>query len=107
MGMSRSPHPASALVDGLGEADLIVLLSHDSDPFNRWEAGQRLAMSRLLAAARSEAETPLDAAFVEAMRDVLRNPALDIRAPKSVRRLPPPPGCLQAFGERRRDRSAT
>ena len=31
-----------ALVDGLGDAELIVLLRHDSDPFNRWEAGQRL-----------------------------------------------------------------
>ena len=38
------------LVDGLGDADLLVLLRHDSDPFNRWEAGQRLALNRLLAA---------------------------------------------------------
>ena len=28
----------------------VILLRHDSDPFNRWEAGQRLALNRLLAA---------------------------------------------------------
>nr|MDQ2734634.1 aminopeptidase N [Pseudomonadota bacterium] len=33
------------LVDGLGDAELLLLLRHDSDPFNRWEAGQRLALS--------------------------------------------------------------
>ena len=77
-----------SLVDGLGDADLIVLLGHDSDPFNRWEAGQRLAMSRLLAAAKSEDQTPLDAAFVEAMREVLRNPALDPAFKELVLTLP-------------------
>ena len=30
------------------DAELLHLFSHDSDPFNRWEAGQRLAMARLL-----------------------------------------------------------
>ena len=29
--------------------ELAFLMAHDSDPFNRWEAGQRLAMRRLLA----------------------------------------------------------
>ena len=58
------------LVDGLGDADLLILLRHDSDPFNRWEAGQRLALNRLLAAVRAATSrrrsTP---AFVEAMRE--------------------------------------
>ncbi|MBV8634489.1 MAG: aminopeptidase N, partial [Burkholderiaceae bacterium] len=31
------------------DADLAFLMAYDSDPFNRWEAGQRLAMRRLLA----------------------------------------------------------
>ena len=58
------------LVDGLGDADLLVLLRHDSDPFNRWEAGQRLALQRLLAALRAGAAADaLDAAFVDAMRE--------------------------------------
>ena len=30
------------------DEQLAFLLAHDSDPFNRWEAGQRLAMRRLL-----------------------------------------------------------
>ncbi|MFN9708524.1 MAG: DUF3458 domain-containing protein, partial [Burkholderiales bacterium] len=29
------------LFDGLGDAELLLLLRHDNDPFNRWEAGQR------------------------------------------------------------------
>ncbi|MBV8124755.1 MAG: aminopeptidase N, partial [Paucibacter sp.] len=32
------------LDDGLGDAELLTLLQHDSDAFNRWEAGQRLAL---------------------------------------------------------------
>ncbi|MCB1733375.1 MAG: DUF3458 domain-containing protein, partial [Halieaceae bacterium] len=31
------------------DADLAHLMAHDSDPFNRWEAGQRLAMRVILA----------------------------------------------------------
>ena len=65
------------LADGLSDADLLVLLQHDTDPFNRWEAGQRLALSRLLAAAGSESPVTLDAPFVDAMRTVLRHPTLD------------------------------
>ncbi|HOY37123.1 MAG TPA: aminopeptidase N [Piscinibacter sp.] len=65
------------LVDGLHDADLLVLLAHDPDAFNRWEAGQRLALQRLLTAIRNEAPLQLDTAFTGAMRDVLRHPALD------------------------------
>jgi aminopeptidase N len=32
------------------ERDLALLAQHDRDPFNRWDAGQRLALARLLAA---------------------------------------------------------
>ncbi len=35
------------------DADLAHLLAHDSDPFNRWEAGQRLACRLILAATRA------------------------------------------------------
>ena len=69
------------LVDGLSDADLLVLLRHDSDPFNRWEAGQRLAMSRLSVMIQADpaegAATALDAEFVAAMRELLRAPGLD------------------------------
>jgi aminopeptidase N len=64
------------LADGLSDDDLL-LLRHDSDPFNRWEAGQRLALARLIGAVRSEGSLSLDAPFVDAMRDVLKHPTLD------------------------------
>ncbi|MDQ6638959.1 MAG: aminopeptidase N [Pseudomonadota bacterium] len=76
------------LVDGLSDADLIVLLRHDSDPFNRWEAGQRIALHRLLAAVRSGEPAALDADFIAAMREVLRNPALDPAFKELVLTLP-------------------
>jgi len=65
------------LVDTLTDADLLTLLSHDPDPFCRWEAGQRLALKRLLDSVRGDMHAPLDAGFIEAMRGVLRHPTLD------------------------------
>ena len=76
------------LVDGLADADLLVLLQHDSDPFNRWEAGQRLALGRLLAAARSDAPLELDVPFIDAMRAVLRHPTLAPAFKEAVLTLP-------------------
>ncbi|QAZ38551.1 aminopeptidase N [Methylibium sp. Pch-M] len=63
----------------LTDAQLLVLLAHDGDAFNRWEAGQQLALRRLLAAAqRPDDGTPvLDEPFVAAMRSLLRDPSLD------------------------------
>jgi aminopeptidase N len=65
------------LADGLDEAALLILLQHDGDPFNRWEAGQRLALARMLAAVKGDATQPLDEPFIAAMRAVLRSPVLD------------------------------
>jgi aminopeptidase N len=65
------------LTDGLHDAELLVLLAHDTDAFNRWEAGQRLALNRMVAALSSGSMPHLDEAFVEAMRGVLRHPTLD------------------------------
>ncbi|WP_322470247.1 aminopeptidase N [Hydrogenophaga sp. SNF1] len=61
------------------DEQLLILLANDSDPFNRWEAGQRLALRRALAAiaAPGAVDDPLDAAFIEAMRAVLRHERLD------------------------------
>ena len=50
--------------DDLTDADRLVLLQRDSDPFNRWQALQTLAMNGLKAAARAPLEVP--AAFVAA-----------------------------------------
>ena len=65
------------LDDGLGDAELLVLLKHDSDAFNRWEASQRLALNRILGAVRAGQPLVLDAAYLDAMRAVLRHPELD------------------------------
>src|SRR5688572_5550601 len=51
------------------QADLLHLMAQDDDPFNRWEAGQRLATSIIL-----DASGVPPAAFVEAARNVLRDP---------------------------------
>ncbi len=65
------------LDDGLADADRLVLLAHDTDPVNRWEAGQRLALSQLLAAIGGDGTLALNDAYVAAMRAVLRDPSLD------------------------------
>ncbi len=65
------------LDDDLSDADRLVLLAHDTDPVNRWEAGQRLALSQLVAAITGDGTLALDDAFVAAMRAILRDPALD------------------------------
>ncbi|MEX3557573.1 MAG: aminopeptidase N [Burkholderia sp.] len=61
------------------EDELAFLLVHDSDPFNRWEAGQRLATRALLTLAEQAAagaELALGDAFVEAFRRVLSDDTL-------------------------------
>ena len=70
------------------EAELFTLLGHDTDAFNRWEAGQRLAVQRLLAAVRQGGDLVLDEAFVSALRAVLNDPALDAAFKELVLTLP-------------------
>ena len=64
------------LDDGLDDAQRLVLLAGDPDPYNRWESAQRLALARLLPAAGGEA-LQLDARYVDALRAVLRDTRLD------------------------------
>ena len=71
------------------DAELLVLLAHDTDPFNRWEAGQRLALNRAArapsaTAARRRSTTPSS----DAMRSVLRHPQLDAAFKELVLTLP-------------------
>ncbi|NHC06984.1 aminopeptidase N [Azonexus fungiphilus] len=57
---------------------LTVLLAHESDPFNAWEAGQRLATQLILdaAAAIAAGRTPTwPASFVDAARKLLQTQA--------------------------------
>jgi len=65
------------LEDALADDDLRVLLMHDSDAFNRWEAGQRLLMQTMMAALHADAPLQLGPDTVQALRRVLRDPAID------------------------------
>jgi aminopeptidase N len=68
------------LQHGYSDTELLHLFSHDSDPVNRWEAGQRLAMGRLLkltGEAKHSTRLDLDDTFIEAMRKMLTDASLD------------------------------
>ncbi|MGJ0427998.1 aminopeptidase N [Methylobacter sp.] len=61
--------------------ELAFLLSHDSDTFNRWEAGQQLAgaiIMRLIEDCRNGRDMHLDPIIVEAFRKVLEQPWDDL-----------------------------
>ena len=77
------------------DTQLLHLLAHDSDPFNRWEAGQRLAVNSAVVAIKSIASGAytvsanlLNDAYLDAMRSILRDPALDAAFKELVLTLP-------------------
>ena len=76
----------------LTDTQWLSILAHDTDAFNRWEAGQRLAVQAALRFIRSEknpqADTVLDNGYLNAMRTVLSNPALDAAFKELVLTLP-------------------
>jgi len=69
------------LEDGLNADDLLILLAHDSDPFNQWEAGQRLMLQSAIDAVHQNkdltGQAVLSEALIAALRNVLRHPSLD------------------------------
>ena len=84
------------------DAQLLTLLAFDPDPFNRWEAAQRLALRRALMAILSDdpvPESPLDAAFLSAMREVLRHDTLDAAFKELVLTLPSETYIAEQLGE--------
>ncbi|MCY7371163.1 MAG: aminopeptidase N [Polaromonas sp.] len=77
------------------DAQLLHLLKHDSDPFNCWEAGQRLAVRQALFAIKSGADNAhkdwapvLNDAYILAMQSVLRHTGLDPAFKELVLTLP-------------------
>ncbi len=91
-GIERRPVPsllrnfsAPVILDiEYSDDELAFLLAHDSDPFNRWEAGQRLATRRLLSLVAAGVGADLgyargaqDSLVAEALRTLLRDDALD------------------------------
>jgi len=98
-GVSEEPTPSilrnfSAPVElhcSFSDQQLAHLLAHDSDAFNRWEAGQRLAMRRLLrltTAVQTNQPLELDATFIEALRKTLNDHSLDPSFREQVLMLP-------------------
>jgi aminopeptidase N len=75
------------LNQALSDADRALLLAHDTDPFNRWEAGRSLARSSLLSMIRanapsdgtSDAPSNLgpDTAYLAGIRAVVTDDSLD------------------------------
>ena len=66
------------------DQQLAFLLAHDSDPFNRWEAGQRLATRRLLSLCnegvgpnQAYPVTSQDELLADALAQLLRDTSLD------------------------------
>ncbi len=74
------------------DAELLTLLAFDPDPFNRWEAGQRLALRSAINLIAIESmdtgSKPLNYAYIGAMRQVLRHPTLDAAFKELVLTLP-------------------
>jgi aminopeptidase N len=68
------------LVAELTDTQLAFLFAHDTDPFNRWNAGQELAtrlMRRLIASPREEWTKPAEPAFIAAVERILADESLD------------------------------
>ena len=64
----------------LSEAQRYFLMAHDSDPFNRWEAGQQVAVQLILGLAADHQqgrELVLDDNFVQAFANTLGDQRLD------------------------------
>ncbi|MEB0055892.1 MULTISPECIES: aminopeptidase N [unclassified Variovorax] len=73
------------------DTQLLTLLANDVDPFNRWEAGQRLGLRSAIQAITGDANATgpaLNEAYVDAMRGVLRDPNLDAAFKELVLALP-------------------
>jgi len=68
------------LVSDVTNEDLFFLLAHDSDQFNRWEAGQTLSrklMLDLIVAEQKGQKLSVNSAFIEGIRSTLTNSSLD------------------------------
>jgi aminopeptidase N len=75
----------------LTDAERCFLMGHDSDAFNRWEAGQQLAIKlvlQLIEDRRAGRLWRLDAGFSDALRKTLRSEVLDAAMIAQVMMLP-------------------
>ncbi len=76
---------------GLSRADLAHLFRHDSDAFNRWEAGQTLASETLLQlvdAYRLGRDLSMPGDIIDSYRQVLSDPPPDLAAAAQMLAIP-------------------
>ncbi|HEY1736785.1 MAG TPA: aminopeptidase N [Methylovirgula sp.] len=86
----------------LSEADLITLIAHDSDPFNRWQAAQTYATRLLLRGVENQRkgiEMPRDEAFIGALRRVIEAADADPAFAAQVVTLPGEADIAREIGE--------
>ncbi len=75
----------------LGEAELAFLMAHDSDPFNRWDAGQQLGLQYLLSAISAwqrDKQVQVPQLFHQAFARILLDDHTDPAFPASALVLP-------------------
>ena len=77
------------------DAERALLLAHDTDPFNKWEAGRALARSGLIRMIADGAEP--DGAWIRAVQDVVRDERLDPAFRALVMQLPSQDDLAQAL----------
>lgn len=73
------------LKQDLSEEELLTLLAHDSDPFNQWEAAQKLCLRAALSAyeaktsalGQGHSHAPLSNDLIQAFKSVLTHDSLD------------------------------
>ncbi len=68
------------LTANLCDDDLYFLMAHDSDEFNRWDSGQRLAVNTLLdfvSQIQQGVKPVLGTAYIEAFEEILRDRTLE------------------------------
>ena len=80
------------------DAERAFLLAHDTDPFNRWEAGRELAKSTLLAMIE-EGAAP-NAAYLDGVLAVLRDDKLDETTRSLMLGLPSQADLTQALADK-------
>jgi aminopeptidase N len=68
------------LITDLSQKDLVFLMGHDSDPFNRWEAGQTIGKRLIietLAKAKARRSIAEPRSFADALKQTLSDKRLD------------------------------
>jgi aminopeptidase N len=86
----------------LSEADLITLIAHDTDPFNRWQAAQTYATRLLLRSIenlRKGVSVPPDEAFIGALKRVIAAADADPAFAAQVLTLPGEADIAREIGE--------